>query len=87
MIIIQPSASRTTNPRAPIPSSKLLGTIIRPLWGLITLLFGQSVGMRLCQSVLCSKACANRNNLPSPKRGPGDLQTDWQSGAGETTWK
>jgi len=25
MIIIQPSASRTTNPRAPIPSSKLLG--------------------------------------------------------------
>jgi hypothetical protein len=25
MIIIQPSASRTTNPRAPIPSSELLG--------------------------------------------------------------
>jgi hypothetical protein len=25
MIIIQPSASRTTNPRAPAPSSKLLG--------------------------------------------------------------
>jgi len=25
MIIIQPSASRTTNPRVPIPSSKLLG--------------------------------------------------------------
>src|SRR5438046_7664710 len=25
MIIIQPSASRTTNPRTPIPSSKLLG--------------------------------------------------------------
>jgi hypothetical protein len=25
MIIIQPSASRTTNPRARIPSSKLLG--------------------------------------------------------------
>ncbi len=25
MIITQPSASRTTNPRAPIPSSKLLG--------------------------------------------------------------
>ena len=25
MTIIQPSASRTTNPRAPIPSSKLLG--------------------------------------------------------------
>jgi hypothetical protein len=25
MIIIQPSASRTTNPCAPIPSSKLLG--------------------------------------------------------------
>jgi hypothetical protein len=25
MIIIQPSASRTTNPRAPTPSSKLLG--------------------------------------------------------------
>jgi hypothetical protein len=25
MIIIQPSASRTTNPRAPIPSGKLLG--------------------------------------------------------------
>jgi hypothetical protein len=25
MIIIQPSAPRTTNPRAPAPSSKLLG--------------------------------------------------------------
>jgi hypothetical protein len=25
MIIILPSASRTTNPRAPIPSSELLG--------------------------------------------------------------
>jgi hypothetical protein len=25
MVIIQPSASRTTNPRAPAPSSKLLG--------------------------------------------------------------
>jgi hypothetical protein len=42
MIIIQPSASRTTNPRAPAPSSKRWATIIRPLCGLITLLFGQS---------------------------------------------
>jgi hypothetical protein len=42
MIIIQPSASRTTNPRGPAPSSKLLGYYHRQLCGLITLLFGQS---------------------------------------------
>jgi hypothetical protein len=42
MIVIQPSASRTTNPRAPTPAVNCWATIIRSLCGLITLLFGQS---------------------------------------------
>jgi hypothetical protein len=42
MIIIQPSASRTTKPRAPAPSSKLLGYYHSSALRTDTLLFGQN---------------------------------------------
>jgi hypothetical protein len=48
MIIIQPSASRTTNPRTPAPSVNCWATIIRPLCGLIPLLFGQAAQTSVC---------------------------------------
>jgi len=41
-VIMQPSASRTTNPLALYPSSKLLGYYHRPLCGLINPLYVKS---------------------------------------------
>ena len=77
MIIIQPSATRTTNPRAPIPSSELLGYYhSSALRTDNPLLFGQSQVLQIVQSTGPPDAV-----VPEPNRsssfGLGSNQPGW----------